>query len=31
MINQMYKDMLNGKSIIRQQSEFATELGKNRI
>lgn len=28
MINQMYKDMLNGKSIIRQQSEFATELGK---
>ena len=23
MINQMYKDMLNGKSIIRQQSELA--------
>lgn len=28
MINQIYKEMLNGKSIIRQQSEFATELGK---
>lgn len=27
MINQMYKNMLNGKSIIREQSEFATELG----
>lgn len=28
MINQMYKEMLKGKSIIREQSEFATELGK---
>lgn len=28
MINQMYKQMLTGKSIIREQSEFATELGK---
>lgn len=28
MINQMYKAMLKGKSIIREQSEFATELGK---
>lgn len=28
MINQIYKKMLNGKSIIREQSEFATELGK---
>lgn len=28
MINQMYKEMLNGKSIIREQSEFAAELGK---
>lgn len=28
MINQMYKNMLSGKSIIREQSEFATELGK---
>ena len=28
MVNQMYKNMLGGKSIIREQSEFATELGK---
>lgn len=28
MINQMYKEMLKAKSIIREQSEFATELGK---
>lgn len=28
MINQMYKEMLKGKSIIREQSEFATQLGK---
>ncbi|HIR28223.1 MAG TPA: pyridoxal phosphate-dependent aminotransferase [Candidatus Choladousia intestinigallinarum] len=28
MVNQMYKNMLSGKSIIREQSEFATELGK---
>ena len=28
MINEMYKKMLDGKSIIREQSEFATELGK---
>ncbi len=28
MINEMYKKMLGGKSIIREQSEFATELGK---
>lgn len=28
MINQMYKKMLSEKSIIREQSEFATELGK---
>lgn len=28
MINQKYKEMLNAKSIIREQSEFATELGK---
>lgn len=27
MINQNYKKMLQGKSIIREQSEFATELG----
>ena len=27
MINQIYKEMLHGKSIIREQSEFATELG----
>ena len=27
MINQIYKKMLTGKSIIREQSEFATELG----
>ena len=28
MINQTYKNMLNGKSVIRQLSEFATERGK---
>ncbi|MBA4686460.1 MAG: pyridoxal phosphate-dependent aminotransferase [Candidatus Galacturonibacter soehngenii] len=28
MINQTYKEMLKGKSIIREQSEFAAELGK---
>lgn len=28
MINQMYKDMLKGKSIIRELSEYATERGK---
>ena len=28
MINQMYKEMLQGKSVIREQSEFAAELGK---
>jgi len=28
MINQMYKEMIHKKSIIRDQSEFATELGK---
>ncbi|WP_099467064.1 pyridoxal phosphate-dependent aminotransferase [Konateibacter massiliensis] len=27
MINQAYKEMLQGKSIIREQSEFAAELG----
>lgn len=28
MINQEYKKLLNGKSVIRMQSEFATERGK---
>ena len=28
MIVQQYKEMLNGKSVIRQLSEFATERGK---
>lgn len=28
MINQMYKEMLKGKSIIREQSEYAADLGK---
>lgn len=28
MINQKYKELLTGKSIIREQSEFATGLGK---
>lgn len=28
MLVQQYKDMLNGKSVIRQLSEFATERGK---
>lgn len=28
MINQKFKDMLNGKSIIREQSEYAVDLGK---
>lgn len=28
MINQMYKEMLQGKSVIREQAEFAAELGK---
>lgn len=28
MINQNYKELLNGKSIIREQSEYATSLGK---
>lgn len=28
MINKNYKELLNGKSIIREQSEYATNLGK---
>lgn len=28
MIVQKYKDMLQGKSVIRQLSEFATQRGK---
>ena len=28
MLVQKYKDMLSGKSVIRQLSEFATERGK---
>ena len=28
MINEQYKRMLEGKSVIRQLSEFATERGK---
>ena len=28
MINEVYKNMLRGKSVIRELSEYATERGK---
>ena len=31
MINEVYKNMLRGKSVIRELSEYATERGKEAV